>query len=232
MGHCSNRSCDDARHGFAVRSDYVYGDRSAYAQTIPEVLESPMMNYCRPYIAIVVLTILLGVNVAQANERILQFMEDRWTHALMHHAGDGTGDSASDAPLGLGKADCVDKRALDRRQRIVARRLGQILERSGVHIDLIATSAWCRAIETAHTLELRPVTVETALNAAAPDDADAADRALELLDIMRRSETALLVTHTGNIKALTGRDSNPGEIIVVRVRPGEDLEVIGAFELE
>ena len=171
------------------------------------------------------LVLLLGGNSAHADERILQFMEDRWTHALMRQVG----EEAGDAPLGLGKADCVGTRALDRRQRILARRLGQVLERSGVHIDLLATSEWCRAIETARTLELRPVSVEPALNSSAPDDVEAAERVLELLDIMRRSETALLVTHAGNIKALTGRDSRPGEIIVVRVRPGEDIEIIGAF---
>ena len=184
-----------------------------------------MMIRFRTLAATVCLLMLLGMNSAQANERILQFMEDRWTHALMRQVG----DEADVAPLGLGKADCVDKRALDRRQRILARRLGQVLERSGVHVDLIATSEWCRAIETARTLELRPVTVAPVLNASEPDDTEAAERALELLDIMRRSETALLVTHAGNIKALTGRDSRPGEIIVVRVRPGEELEVIGAF---
>ena len=187
-----------------------------------------MINACRLHVVVGFLSMLIGANIAHADERILQFMEDGWTHALMRQVGDDVSEEA----LGMGRADCVDKRALDRRQRILARRLGQILERSGIHIDLIATSAWCRAIETARTLELRPVTVEPLLNSAAPDDIDAAERVLELLDIMRRSETALLVTHAGNIKALTGRDSKPGEIIVVRVRPGEDLEVVGAYTPE
>ena len=183
------------------------------------------MRAVRTFIATVLLATLAGAGSAIANERILQFMEDRWTHALMRQVG----DNANTPPLGLSKADCVAQRALERRQRNLARRLGQILERSGVHVDLIATSGWCRAIETARTLKLRPVTVEPALNAAGPDDVDAAERALELLDFMRKSETALLVTHAGNIKALTGRDSHPGEIIVIRLRPGEELEVIGAF---
>lgn len=187
-----------------------------------------MMKACRVHIAIGVLAMLLGVNTVHANERILQFMEDRWTHALMRQVG----DAATVAPLGLGKADCVEKRALDRRQRNVARKLGQVLERSGVHVDLIAVSEWCRAIETARTLELRPVTVDPLLNPSEPEDSDAAERTLELLDTMRRSETALLVTHGGNIKALTDQDSNPGDIIVVRVRPGETLQVIGTYRMD
>lgn len=175
--------------------------------------------------SILCLTTLLAATSVRADERILQFMEDRWTHALMRHVG----DEANGDPLALGVADCVDKRALNRRQRNVARRMGKIFELSGVHIDLIATSEWCRAIETAKTLKLRPVTVEPALSASTSDDTDAPERILELLDGMRASETALLVTHGGNIKALTGRSSQPGEVIVVRLRTGEELEIIGAF---
>lgn len=179
-------------------------------------------------VAICFVAALLSASTPHADERILQFMEDRWTHALMRQVG----DEVNDGPLALGMADCVDKRALNRRQRTFARKLGQVLDRSGVHVDLIATSEWCRAIETARTLELRPVTVETALNPPTPDDTSAAERALEILDNMRRSETALLVTHAENIKSLTDRNSSHGEIIVVRVRPGEDLEVIGSFKLK
>ncbi|MEM9059011.1 MAG: hypothetical protein AAGD13_00990 [Pseudomonadota bacterium] len=174
------------------------------------------------------LAVLLSVSPGQASEQILQFMEDRWTHALMRQVG----DEANGEPLALGRANCVDKRALNRRQRNVARRLGQAFERSGIHIDLIATSAWCRAIETARTLKLRPVTVDPILDASTPDDTDASERVLDLLDGMRRTETALLVTHAGNIKALTDRDTRPGEVIVVRLRPGEDIEVIGAYILD
>ena len=180
----------------------------------------------KPLLAALGLTMVLVPVTVGADERILQFMEDRWTHALMHHVG----EEESNGPLALGVADCVDKRALDRRRKNVARRLGTIFERSGVHIDLIASSEWCRAIETAKLLKLRPVTVEPALNASAPDDGEAAERILELLDSMRASETALIVTHAGNIKALTGRDSSPGEVIVVRLRTGEDLEIVGAFK--
>lgn len=171
------------------------------------------------------LTVLLTVSPSHSDERILQFLEDRYTHALMRHAG----DPADSEPLALGLANCVDKRALDRKQRNLARRLGRIFERAGVHIDLIAASPWCRAIETAKTLKLRPVSVEPALTAADAENQDAAEAALELLESMRRSETALLVTHGSNIQALTGRASKPGEVIVVRLRPGADLEIIGAF---
>ena len=158
---------------------------------------------------------------AAADERIIQFLEDRYTHALMRQVGR--------EPEALGLADCTDRKALNRHQRNLARRLGRTFELSGVHVDLLATSAWCQAIETARLLQLRPVTVEPVLNAFAEDDTDAADAVLDLLDGMRPSETALLITHASNIKALTGRDSRPGEVIVVRLRPGEDLRVLGSY---
>ena len=72
------------------------------------------MTFRRLPIAIGFLTLLLGATSAPADERILQFMEDRWTHGLMHQVG----DEDDDAPLGLGKADCVDKRALDRGRKL------------------------------------------------------------------------------------------------------------------
>ena len=165
------------------------------------------------------LPLVLATTQAAADERIIQYLEDRYTHALMRQVG----------PEALGVADCTDRKALNRHQRNLARRLGRTFELSGVHVDLLATSAWCQAIETARLLQLRPVTVEPALNAFAPDDTDAADAVLDLLDGMRASETALLITHASNIKALTGRASHPGEVIVVRLRPGEDLRVLGFY---
>lgn len=199
---------------------------------ISDIQERSMITGFRLHAAIVFLATLLGINSAHADAQVLQFMEDRWTHALMRQVGDAPAAAPGDAPLGLGKANCVEQRALDRRQRNFARRLGQSLERSGIHVDLLATSEWCRTIETARTLQLRPVRTDAILNPSAPDDADAAERVLELLDGMRRNETALLVTYAGNIKALTGRDVSPGEIVVVRVRPGQDAVVVGTFLLE
>ena len=173
------------------------------------------------------LIVLVSVAATQAaaDERIIQFLEDRYTHALMRQVG----PEATGEPEALGLADCTDRKPLDRHQRNLARRLGRTFELSGVHVDLLATSAWCQAIETARLLQLRPVTVEPILNAFAEDDTDAADAVLDLLDGMRPSETALLITHASNIKALTGRDSHPGEVIVVRLRPGEDLRVLGSY---
>ena len=77
-------------------------------------------------LAVFALAMVLVPAQGRADERILQFMEDRWTHALLHHVG----DESDSGPLALGLADCVDKRALDRRRRNAARRLGTIFERS------------------------------------------------------------------------------------------------------
>jgi len=165
---------------------------------------------------------------AGADERILQFLEDRYTHALMRQVG----PEASGEPVALGQADCTDRRALSRAERNHARRLGRIFERSGVHIDLIATSRWCRSIESANLLKLRPVTEYPVLDLLGDDPRRQVEEILDLLDGMRRTETALLVTHGANIRALTGRATKPGEVVVIRLRPGEDLVVKGSFRLE
>lgn len=182
-------------------------------------------------LAIIALICTLAPATVMADERILQFLEDRYTHALMRQVG----AEAVGQPAALGRADCVEQRALNRHQRNEARRLGRVFERSGIHIDLLATSRWCRAIETAQLLKLRPVREESALDALSANEEEAADQVaaiLDLLDGMRSTETALLVTHASNIRALTGRRTDPGEVIIVRLRPGEDLMVWGSYRLE
>lgn len=188
------------------------------------------MSFVRCLPLLICLSLLVHSG-AVADERILQFLEDRYTHALMRQVG----PEANDAPAALGRADCVERRVLNRHQRNEARRLGRIFERSGIHIDLLATSRWCRAIETAQLLKLRPVREEGALDAlsAAPSDQSAEIAPiLDLLDGLRSTETALLVTHASNIKALTGRRTQPGEVIIFRLRPGEDLVVWGSYRLD
>lgn len=174
------------------------------------------------------LSLMLAALPVRADDRILQFLEDRYTHALMHQVGPPSeGD-----PVALGRADCTDIRSLNRSQTNKARQLGRIFELSGVHIDVIAASRWCEALATAALLELRPVTQEPILNLIGEDAADQVDATLALIDGYRPSETALLVTHAANIEALTGRQTQPGDVIVFRLRPGQDIEIRGAFRLE
>ena len=73
--------------------------------------------------------LVAGASDAAADERVIQYLEDRYTHALMRQVG----DTAEGEPVALGVADCTDKRELRRSQRNLARRLGRIFERSGVH---------------------------------------------------------------------------------------------------
>jgi len=161
----------------------------------------------------------------RADERVLQFLEDRHTHALLHQVG----PVAEGEPRALGRADCTDVRALSRGQRNLARQLGRIFELSGVHIDLIASGRWCSALHTAQLLQLRPVTEEPALDLLGEAPEAQVDAILDLIDGQRPSETALLVTHGRNIEALTGRRARPGEIIVFRLRPRAEIEVRGSF---
>lgn len=161
-----------------------------------------------------------------AEERALQFLEDRHTHGLLHQVG----DPAEGTPPALGRADCTAVRALTRQQKNHARIVGRVFERSGIHLDQILSSRWCRALETAQLLKLRPVTEEPSLNAL--EDEGQTDAVLDLLDGIRAKETALLVTHGANIKALTGEDTVPGEVVIVRLRPGSDPEIRGRHVIE
>lgn len=175
-----------------------------------------------------ILFVMLLSAPASADERSLQFLEDRYTHAFLHQVG----PVAEGTPPALGRADCIDKRPLSRHQRNHARAVGRMFERSGIHLDLILSSRWCQAIATSQLLKLRPVTEEPILNLLG-EDADAqVEATLDLMDGIRPKESALMVTHGANIKAVTGLDTQPGEVVVVRLKPGQDLEIRGRFHIE
>ena len=174
------------------------------------------------------LTAMLFASPAFADERALQFLEDRYTHALLHQVG----PTAEGAPQALGRADCTGIRALSRHQKNHARNVGRMFERAGIHIDQILSSRWCQAFATAQLLQLRPVTEEPLLDALGDDPDAQTEAVLDLLDGIRAKESALLVTHGANIKALSGLETEPGEVVVLRLRPGGEPEVRGRFKIE
>ena len=173
----------------------------------------------------------LGLGLASsalADEKALQFLEDRYTHALLHQVG----PVAEGTPPALGRADCTGIRSLSRHQKNHARNVGRMFERAGIHIDMILSSRWCQAFATAQLLELRPVTEEPLLDALGDDPEAQTEAVLDLLDGIRAKESALLVTHGTNIKALSGVETQPGEVVVVRLRPGGDPEIRGRFQID
>ncbi|KQT85315.1 histidine phosphatase family protein [Aurantimonas sp. Leaf443] len=145
-------------------------------------------------------------------------------HLLMRHAlAPGTGD-----PAGFALGDCATQRNLSREGRAQAKAIGRALGEAGLAPDIVLTSQWCRASETASGLGLAAVEEEPALNSffAGRGEAERQGAAviarLKALDAAGRK--AVLVTHQVNITALTDVFPASGEVLVVRL-DGDRLSV-------
>jgi len=148
--------------------------------------------------------------------------------ALMRH-GDAPG--AGDPP-GWRLDDCATQRNLSERGREQARAAGARLRAARIAIDRVVSSPWCRCVDTAELAALGPVDVEPAFANAyvlADDSETLRARGLAIARAWRGKGVLLVVTHGENIRALTGENVAPAEIVVVaRVADGT-LRAIGSI---
>lgn len=152
------------------------------------------------------------------------------THLLMRHAAaPGTGDPAS---FTLG--DCSTQRNLSEAGREQAERIGRKLKDEAVAIDVVLTSRWCRARDTADRLSFSPVEDEPALNSffSGRGDREAQTEALKrrIAELDAAGRKAALVTHQVNVTALTGVYPSSGEIVVIRLDADGEVTVAGRIE--
>ena len=152
------------------------------------------------------------------------------TQALMRHAhAPGTGD-----PPSFRLGDCSTQRNLDEEGRNQAGRIGDAFRARGIQVDLVLTSAWCRASDTAELLDLGPVTIEPALNSffSNRDAEEQQTRRLVERLIQLGERKAVLVTHQVNITALTGVSPSSGEVVVISTTRNGSVEVQGRIRIE
>lgn len=146
---------------------------------------------------------------------------------LMRHAvAPGTGD-----PVEFDLEDCTTQRTLDERGRAQAIATGQALREAGVSFDAVWTSQWCRARNTARLLDIGPVTEVAALNShfAGRGNAKAQlEEMREKLSALPTGARILLVSHQVNIRALTGRSTRSGEILIATREDAGALRIIGS----
>jgi phosphohistidine phosphatase SixA len=134
--------------------------------------------------------------------------------ALLRHAlAPGTGD-----PPGMRLDDCSTQRNLSDAGREQARAIGAAFRARGIASADVATSAWCRAGETAALLGLGPVRHEPALDSFFGRAATQAERdgMLALVAGWRGPGARVLVTHQVNVTLLTGIIPPSGGGVVLR----------------
>lgn len=144
---------------------------------------------------------------------------------IMRHAlAPGTGDPAT---FRLG--DCSTQRNLSDRGRQQAEATGAAIRGGGIPVDRVLTSEWCRCAETARLLDVGPVVPFPVLNSFFRDRSTAESQTQALRRFLSERDgpsPVILVTHQVNITALTGRGVSSGELFVLEVGPGGDVEVV------
>ena len=142
---------------------------------------------------------------------------------LMRH-GDAPGHETKGQ---LNLADCSTQRNLSAQGRVEAREMGAIIRAQAFNVRSVVASRWCRTIETAEMLELSRVKPEPAFDNLDFNKA----RAAELLDAERKiirewngPGVLLIVTHSSNIKALTGMQLVTGSMIIADPERNGDIQ--------
>lgn len=182
------------------------------------------------WISVLIAIVALAAPAAASEEAAWAALEAGGHVALMRHAdAPGVGD-----PPGFRLDDCATQRLLNDTGRARAAAVGARLRASGIRIDRVLSSPWCRCIETAERLAVGPVILEPGFSNAfvLRDQSDAlAEAGRGIVARWSGPGTLLVVTHGENIAALTGERVASGEMVVVGPGDGSLVGRIAAPEL-
>src|SRR5262245_646254 len=97
----------------------------------------------RVLVALLLLTLSFG---CQADDGLWKLLRGGGQVLLIRHASTtpGVGD-----PEGFKLEDCATQRNLSEQGRAEARRLGEAVRRNRIPIERVASSPWCRCLDTA-----------------------------------------------------------------------------------
>ena len=164
--------------------------------------------------------------------------EDSWAAlrqggvALLRHAAPNREHSTQTL---LQSEDCQGQRWLSDLGQAQAASLGERFRREGISVATVLTSPLCPARATAEAIGLGTPEVFRGLLVAPADRSLWSTRAGEVLRRLilewRGPGTLVLVTHLGNIAALTGVTVDPGEGLVM-LADGSGVRLVGRLPLE
>lgn len=170
--------------------------------------------------------LVAGSGVAVASAEGWAALRETGAIAIMRHAlAPGTGD-----PAVFRLDDCSTQRNLDERGRVQARAIGEAFRANGISVDRVVSSQWCRCLETAELLGFGAVEARPSLNSFFRDYSRSGSQTADtraFLAALPAGEKAVLVTHQVNITALTGAYPASGEVFVLRVNDGGEVEITG-----
>lgn len=148
---------------------------------------------------------------------------------MMRHAlAPGIGD-----PGGFRLNDCSTQRNLSAKGRQQAVQIGKTFRDRQIPVASVRSSEWCRCLETAKLLNLKPVEAFPPLNSFFNDASTKARQTEAVRRLVVSSYNVqgvtILVTHQVNITALTDIVPASGESVVLRAK-GQTIEVVGQIQ--
>ena len=169
---------------------------------------------------------LAGVPALATEIAWAKLLEGGHTILLRHALAPGTGD-----PANFKLDDCSTQRNLSEDGRQQAQRIGARLAARTIKVDVVMTSEWCRAKDTARLAFPRVKIVTTpALNSFFADPSSKTEQTaatIKLIQLFEGSGNQLMVTHQVNILAITGLSPREGEAIIVDADPNGAIKVLG-----
>ena len=140
---------------------------------------------------------------------------------MRHALAPGYGD-----PDDFDIADCNTQRNLDARGRQQAQELGQLFQSSGLTVNAILSSRWCRCQDTAIEMNIGAYRTHDGLNSFFQDHVDR-DETLGLLreelSTIKSDDVVLMITHQVVIQAITGISPRSGGMVLFNSRTGQSL---------
>ena len=147
---------------------------------------------------------------------------------LMRHAlAPGVGD-----PSNFKLGDCSTQRNLSAEGREDAREIGEWLKRRDIPVLRVESSRWCRARETAESLNIGKVWANKNLDSLFEEadpigDPRTAKIRKRIINHRQSRGLLIMVGHFVNISALTGVGVESGEGVLVRANAKGELKVMG-----
>ena len=147
---------------------------------------------------------------------------------LMRHAlAPGVGD-----PSNFKLGDCSTQRNLSAEGREDAREIGEWLKRRDIPVLRVESSRWCRARETAESLNIGKVRANKNLDSLFEEvdpigDPRTAKIRKRIVNHRQSRGLLIMVGHFVNISALTGVGVESGEGVLVRANAKGELKVMG-----
>ena len=167
------------------------------------------------------------VDTSVAENAATQAAPAEGSYVILLRHGDAPGRNE---PQNFNLSDCSTQRNLSDKGRLEAREVGKALRARGINVTKVLTSRWCRTRETAELLGFGPADHNLAFDNLEFNkirELDLIERERKLIRSWHGPGALLIVTHSSNIKALTGFAVHQGEMIVTN--PTDERDTVLHF---